>query len=956
MFGTERIPELEQKIEQLRQQGKVLAARAQSLIRYGRQQTAGVDSFYQAKLNESARQANVLNAAAPAHLMGDWQADRWQAWTPVIGDFEKSDGAGGVPRLIRVGDLIEPAKANQAPFVVPALAPFIGQNRTLIIATEAGKYNAGLGLLQSLLIRSALMLPHQTFYTLLDPAGNGAAFPMRRHLPRVRENSGDLRRDLDLVIQDIQRVNETYLDASTPSFELVDPKRRIDERFQFVVAADFPNKYDRRAIEALQSIANTGPRTGTYVIIHYNKEHELPRDMSMDEFKNAAFIRPATTVNLGAYEVNFQPDGAPAPQVQTIILERLRAARPPERKVDWRMIIPAQLWSESATDLVSTPIGVSGANDTLALWFGANNKGQPCAHGMLGAMTGSGKSNLYHILILGLCLRYSPLELRLFLIDGKDGVEFSPYRHLPHAEVVSLKSSPQLSRSVLKELVAERERRNLLFTRAGVVDLKAYRAAGQPYGNLPRILLLVDEYQELFEGDKDGHASNLLLQLAQQGRSAGIHMLLGSQRFGAAGMLHQKAIFGNFHLRMAMQMTNEDILALTEFGRQGKQRILACDIPGKIVVNDRTGDDSGNQSGKVAYLRAEDRDEILRQLGERAKTLPNADVSTIVFDGKAQPNLIENPYVTQLRRERTWLSPERMEGMARRPVHQEGFEMLDWFAAERPHALWLGQVFSVRGQAMAVVRRRAAENMLIIGGANAVRYGMLAASIASLALNSGPNQMAVLVVDRSIPGTAWSNTLATAAGCILKPAGYPAAVYRDNQQLPGLLDQLTKELDKRRALNEAMLGQQRSLFVVMTELDRVDELRRRPDSYGLNDSPMGQQLNRICVEGPPLGIHLILSFSGIRPMSYIIDERRGLLNFRHRVALQMSEDESLTFVRSRKAAQLQSEGPSPVAALYLDVENDQTLRFKPYSIESTIDFNKQLEQIGQTISTWSKPK
>ena len=85
-------------------------------------------------------------------------------------------------------------------------------------------------------------------------------------------------------------------------------------------------------------------------------------------------------------------------------------------------------------------------------------------------------------------------------------------------------------------------------------------------------------------------------------------------------------------------------------------------------------------------------------------------------------------------------------------------------------------------------------------------------------------------------------------------------------------------------------------------------------------------------------------------------ERRGLLNFRHRVALQMSEDESLTFVRSRKAAQLQSEGPSPVAALYLDVENDQTLRFKPYSIESTIDFNKQLEQIGQTISTWSKPK
>ncbi len=68
---------------------------------------------------------------------------------------------------------------------------------------------------------------------------------------------------------------------------------------------------------------------------------------------------------------------------------------------------------------------------------------------------------------------------------------------------------------------------------------------------------------------------------------------------------------------------------------------------------------------------------------------------------------------------------------------------------------------------------------------------------------------------------------------------------------------------------------------------------------------------------------------------------RMLLNFRHRVALQMSEDESLTLMRSRKAAQLQNEGPQPVAALYLDVENDASLRFKPYSVEATISLEQR---------------
>jgi len=952
MFGSEKIPGIKQEIEQLDEQINAHRLRARGLVKYAQSQMGLIDAHFAPLLANVKAKVEQFENGWPANACDGWNSVRWETWTPPV--WNPDDGSSQeLPALLRIGDLIE-GRAGGGDFKVSAFMPFIGQNRTIIIHTKGDRHAAGLELLQALVIRTALMLPHQTVYALLDPAGNGAAFPMRRRLPQVHENSGDVRRDLDRVIQDIQRINENYLDASAPSFELVDAKQRINERFQFVFAADFPNKYDRRAIEALQSVANTGPRTGTYVFIHYNGDIEMPRDMSMSEFTNAAYLDLTERISLSA--LSFQPDRVPGAKLQEQLLERLKSAKPPERKVSWETVVPADAWwSESATEIIRTPIGISGASNILDLWFGVNQDGLACAHGMLGAMTGSGKSNLYHLLILGLCSRYSPNELRLFLIDGKDGVEFQPYRDLPHAEVVSLKSSPQLSRNVLAELVAERERRNRIFSDLRVTDFGQYRRAGQPKGNLPRILLLVDEYQELFEADRDGIASQLLLQLAQQGRSAGIHMLLGPQRFGAPGMLHQSAIFGNIHLRMAMQMTSSDVQALTEFGRRGKQMIARCDLPGKIVVNDHSGDDASNHEGKVAFLSGDERQQIINQLNQMAvETLASKDVPvTIVFDGKAQPNLIENPLVSYLLRQRSWLSDVDFENFARRPSHEEGVDVVDWYAAERPMIAWLGQDFTVRGQANVVIRRRTAENVMVIGGANAARYGMLSAMLVGLALNGGPGKMEFRLLDRSVPGTAWHSAMQSVVDTVLRPAGYSVTFSHDSHEMAEILDQLIVEIDIRRTRNEEDLVHEPSIFALFTDLDRVDDLRRRAETYGMSETPLGEKLSRVCIEGSALGIHLILSFSGVRPMSYVVDERRGLLNFRHRIALQVSEDESLTFVRNRKASQLQTEGAMPVCALYLDVENDRSLRFKPYSIESTIDFHEQLREIGQRVNEWS---
>ena len=944
-----RISELQAQISNLDQQIREHQTRAKAYQQSGEQAVGRLPQYFESFLTANSHKFNEVLAERPLPSVAAWKEPRWSSWAPDSSAAES---------LMRVGDLVE--QRSNGKLRLPGYIPFIGMNKTIVIMGSGNAAEASAALMQSLLIRTALMLPHQARYTLLDPAGNGIAFPMRRFLPIVQEHSGDIRRDLDQVTSQIQRIIETYLDASTTSFERVPHELRINERFHFVFAADFPNRYDRRAIEALQNIANTGPVAGTYVFIHYNQNHELPRDMGMNGFKNAFYIDVGGNGTSGSLKLSFTPDGAPLPELQQSIFQKLSVAKPPERIIEWDNVVglpEGQWWNESATKIIEAPIGARGGGEQLKLWFGVNNDNQPCAHGMLGAMTGAGKSNLYHALITGLAIRYSPAELRLYLIDGKDGVEFQPYKTLPHAEVVSLRSSPELSRSVLTELIAEKERRNEVFVRAGVNDFTSYRLKGQPEGNLPRILLLVDEYQELFEGDKDGLASSQLLQLSQQGRSAGIHMLLASQRFGAAGMLNQTGIFGNIHLLLAMQMKAADVQALTEFGRKGKALVANCDLPGKIVVNDRGGEDAANVSGKVAYLPLPRLEELLKSLNDKASTLPDKSLPRrVIFNGKSQPGLIDNPYISNLQRHSDWMSPAELAAFARQPIQAGGLSIFDWFVEEHPRAVWLGQQFNVRGQAMIVFRRRVSESALVIGGANAERYGMLAAIIAGLTLNLDPSNTQFAIFDRSISGSRWNGVLLSVSETLCKPAGFKCQIETKASQAESFLQDLVAELNRRKGLSEEQQVAEPSVFVVMTELDSVEALRRKPDSYGgMGSSPAGELLRQLYVEGPPLGIHLLLSFSGVRPMTNVIDERRGLVNFRHRVALQMSEDDSHTLTRSRKASQLQLEGPAPVCALYVDVENDAAIRFKPYSVDTPAaakgeELTEQIATIGQTLS------
>lgn len=933
--------------EETEAKGRLQSAR-QSAISAGGALAQQSEQFFTHRLEEDARLWNEKWEKLPPFLRGDWSEPAWRAH-----DFKL---ACRLPFFL-AGTTHEQPEESRVPYMLPYLAPFLGTQKTVVVA---GDPKRTLTWLHATLLQLAATLPYAVTFTMLDPAGAGRAFPMQRGLPFVRRVGSDLVRDLDAVLEDITRIIHSYMDDQTKSFEQLPEQIQATERFEFIFAANFPEGYDRRTIEALQKVARNGPVAGKYLFIQQSDDRELPKDLRWEDFGEIwAYDLGKTIKPRGLDGCVVEPLACPLSGTQSMVLELLAKAKPPETKIAWENLCdrdPGTWWKEDASRVVSAPVGASGRERRLTIWFGENGNGRPCAHGVLGAMTGSGKSNLYHVVICGLATRYRPDQLNLYLIDGKVGVEFQPYRRLPHARVVALHSAPELSRSVLGELIAEMKRRNELFKRHAVADLVSYRDKGVPGGKLARIILMIDEYQELFEDDRLGHASASLLQLAQQGRSAGIHLLLGSQRFGAAGMLNQAAIFGNIHLRMAMKMSQNDVQALTEFGREGKRLIEQCDLPGKIVLNDQSGDDKANEFGKVALLDPAVRVAVLDALCEKADGDGPAEerFATVVFDGQEQPNIAENPLVIDLLRRPSRPSEEQWRTIATASAHEQGFGVRDWFAGERPVAFWFGQELNVHGQARAILRRRAMENVLLVGENQAAIYGMLAGLICSVPIGETPSGLRLWILDRAVPGTPWESTLDMAASAVLDPFGFQTQRSHDHRQLTPWLDEFCTELDQRAARDESELGTEPTYLLIIAGADRLPQLTRTQNKFGTSvDTAEGEKLKRIYRDGPALGLHVILSFPAAGPLKLCLD-RPQLEQFKHRVVTQVSEADSFLLIGNDHGAKLQRGETKPIFAIYQDTIGGLETKFKPYTADAQMPWSEQLRILGNHLQRWKE--
>src|SRR5690606_27576675 len=230
----------------------------------------------------------------------------------------------------------------------------------------------------------------------------------------------------------------------------------------------------------------------------------------------------------------------------------------------------------------------------------------------------------------------SPDRVTFLFVDYKGGSAFADCGNLPHCGGLVTDLSPHLVRRALTSLRAELHYREHLFNRKKAKDLLDLEKRGDPDAP-PALVLVIDEFAAL-AGEVPEFVDGVV-DIAQRGRSLGIHLIMATQR--PAGVIKDN-LRANTNLRIALRMADEsdsrdvvdDAIAST-FPATIPGRAIAKTGPGRLVPFQSayaggwtTDDDSGVAEVRVAELR----------FGARAEWEPDRPAESDAHEEDLGPN------------------------------------------------------------------------------------------------------------------------------------------------------------------------------------------------------------------------------------------------------------------------------------------------------------------------------
>jgi S-DNA-T family DNA segregation ATPase FtsK/SpoIIIE len=201
----------------------------------------------------------------------------------------------------------------------------------------------------------------------------------------------------------------------------------------------------------------------------------------------------------------------------------------------------ASRWGIDRGYSLAAPIGLA-AGGPLVIDLVAHGP-----HGLIGGTSGAGKSELLMSMVAGLIASNSPRSLNLLFIDYKGGASSEEFKNVPHTVGHVTNLDGVLARRALISLRAELNRRmDLLQGRAK--DL-AGMIQGHGADAPPSLVIIVDEFATLVREIPEFVAG--IVDIAQRGRSLGIHLVLATQR--PSGAVNEN-ILANTNLRICLRM------------------------------------------------------------------------------------------------------------------------------------------------------------------------------------------------------------------------------------------------------------------------------------------------------------------------------------------------------------------------------------------------------------------
>ncbi len=836
------------------------------------------------------------------------------AWSDPLwasGGLTIESGAERLPT--RVGEFVVPVDTGRGTetLTLPAVVPVLGSGNVFIRAP--GAHNGARMLLQSIALRLlASVPPGKLRMTLMDPVGLGQNLSSLLELSEavrgehawsdpkaINERLSDTVANMSMIFQ--TRLRNTFANIEEFNRDAGDEA----EPYRLLIVSDFPASFNDEGLELLTRIAEKGRTAGIYTLLEWDTDRKLRRDFNPDSLLKTGTV------------INYQGSNGARVGLPSVSQYTLRADEPPSRelvkrltvqvnrqaseasvvKVSLKTCLPETPWEGDTGLKLEVPIGLRGVEKQV-FTLGSETE----IHALVGGMTGSGKSVLLHAIILSLCHHYSPDEFELFLVDFKQGVEFQHYRELPHARVVSIESEREFGLSVLRGLRDEMLERGRLFTKFGVSNLKAYRkASGKP---LPRVLLVVDEFQVFFERrDKLAtEAGQLIEKLARESRASGIHVLLATQSM--PGDAIDPGVLGQFGLRIALRMPKDvpnRILALDNPAASAIER------PGQAIYNHRGGVVGSDKRFQVAFIpdggHVEYVDRLAALAAQRRFTR-----RPLVFEGNKPATIARNEAFVAL-----WSNG------APTPL-------------PKPLRLFLGEPVRVVERHVAFpLRRQEGANLLIVGRDEEAAMAMMLSAALSVAcwLPGGKVRMRVLdLTKEESPVHGKLEELQHA---------FPDFQYGLRGRLGPTLAEAARELEERAAVDAR--GERVTappLILMVAGLQAALKLRKE----GVKNTEEGARFQKLVTDGANVGIHIIAWVDQLAQLQTVLDNRQ-IQEFRTRVALHGAEIEKVIPALGANATLRHNYG------YYVDVEEGD----EPEKLRCYGDVTALIDQLKARQST-----
>ncbi|MFT4262990.1 MAG: FtsK/SpoIIIE domain-containing protein [Nocardioides sp.] len=512
-------------------------------------------------------------------------------------------------------------------------------------------------------------------------------------------------------------------------------------------------------------------------------------------------------------------------------------------------------------------------------------------HALVGGTTGAGKSEFLQAWVLGMASAHSPDRVTFLFVDYKGGSAFADCVELPHCVGLVTDLSPHLVRRALTSLRAELHYREHLFNRKKVKDLLELEKRQDPE-TPPALVLVIDEFAAL-AGEVPEFVDGVV-DIAQRGRSLGIHLIMATQR--PAGVIKDN-LRANTNMRVALRMADEndsvdvvDSPVAASFPASLPGRGIAKTGPGRLVPFQ-----SAYAGGWTSEGEEEHAEIAIAELrfGGTVVWEPEGSEESDFHDEDLGPNdqrrvvdnLIRAAQVARLRPpRRPWLDdlPELVdlaelanEGDTRIP-----FAMVDVPEAQRQEA--------------ATFDPDRDGSMVVYGTSGSGKTALLRTLATAVGMRPDLGSAVVYCLDFASGGLAVLDRLPHVGSMVDGD---------DAERIQRLLLLLDAEMDKRAAafsrVNAADLPQYRELADasmprILVLVDNFGEFRKDWE-YAAARQPAYRAFLRILTEGRQLGVHTVLTADRANAIPTGV-----AANIQRRVILRLSDESQYMLIGAPK--------------------------------------------------------